>query len=70
MGQGAIVLPCLMMEALVRTHDAERHRRFRPVVPKRRKGSRERLGWALVDLGLRLAATHRAVAVADQGCAC
>lgn len=64
------MVPYPMMEMLVRERETERHRNLRPGLPKRDKGVRERLGWALVHLGLRLAMTRRAVPVTEHGFAC
>lgn len=64
------MVPYLMMETLVREREVERHRNLRPGLPKRHKRVRERLGWALVHLGLRLVTTQRAVTTTENGFAC
>lgn len=67
------MLPFLMMKALVHEHVAEaRSRSLRPVMPERSKGPtrRERLGWLLVEIGLRMAAAHRVVAVQKKDYCC
>lgn len=53
-------MPFAMMAALAREHEAELRRHaalatLRRAHPRPRSALRERLGWVLVDLGLRLA---------------
>lgn len=58
------MLPFRMMESLARAHEAEFRRGLRPAPPGRTQRRnvatpRERLGWMLVELGLRLAVPPR-----------
>ena len=57
------MVPFLMMKALVHEREADKRRNLRPIQRKRgnRTTQRQRLGWLLIDLGLRLAATPPAV---------
>lgn len=55
------MMPFLMMKALAQQREADLRRNPGPVPPKRGRATRQRLGWLLVDLGLRLAATRPAV---------
>jgi hypothetical protein len=65
--KGTIMVPFLMMKALVAEREADQRRSLRPVPPKgsNEHTQRQRLGWLLVELGLRLASPQRAV---DQQC--